>query len=124
MKEPRTGAPPQPHGRGHILAPAYLWVAGLQGWRALTFCAALGAISNLAFPPFHIWPALALGLSGLIWMLDSARLMERPRRAALWRVGRSAVGAVPERGCRLPPDQPDRARLAHHGGVRRTRSRR
>ena len=66
MKEPRTGAPPQPHGRGHILAPAYLWVAGLQGWRALTFCAALGAISNLAFPPFHIWPALALGLSGSV----------------------------------------------------------
>jgi apolipoprotein N-acyltransferase len=86
MKEPRTGAPPQPHSRGHILAPAYLWVAGLQGWRALALCAALGAISNLAFPPFHIWPALALGLSGLIWMLDSARLMERPRRAAFWRV--------------------------------------
>jgi apolipoprotein N-acyltransferase len=61
-------------------------VAGLQGWRALVFCAALGAISNLAFPPFHIWPALALGLSGLVWMLDSARLTERPRRSAFWRV--------------------------------------
>ncbi len=86
MKEPRAAATPPPHGRGHILAPAYLFVAGLQGWRALAFCAALGAVSNLAFPPFHIWPAMALGLSGLIWMLDSARLMERPRRAAFWRV--------------------------------------
>ena len=91
MTDTSAGLDPRPYGRGNIFAPAYLWVAGLQGWRALAFCAALGAISNVAFPPFHIWPALAVGLSGLIWMLDSARLTPRPRRAAtscvrsLWR---------------------------------------
>jgi len=85
MTDSSTGASQQAHGRGHLLAPAYLWVAGLQGWRALVFCGALGAVANLAFPPFHLWPALALGLSGLIWSLDSARLAPRPRRAAFWR---------------------------------------
>ncbi len=78
---------PQPHGRGNFLSPAYLWVAGLQGWRALAFCAVLGAIANFAFPPFHIWPLYAVALSGLVWSLDGARLAPKPRRAALWRVG-------------------------------------
>lgn len=73
-------------GRGNILAPAYLWVAGLQGWRALLFCAGLGAIANLAFPPFHLWPFYAVALSGLVWSLDAARLTPKPRRAAFWRV--------------------------------------
>jgi apolipoprotein N-acyltransferase len=86
MTDTSASLDPRPYGRGNIFAPAYLWVAGLQGWRALVFCAVLGAISNIAFPPFHIWPALALGLSGLVWSLDSARLTPRPRRAAFWRV--------------------------------------
>lgn len=86
MTSMRSASDPQPHGRGNFLSPAYLWVAGLQGWRALAFCAALGALANLALPPFHIWPFYALSLSGLIWSLDAARLAPRPRRAALWRV--------------------------------------
>jgi len=86
MTASQAGGTPQPHGRGNILAPAYLWVAGLQGWRALAFCAGLGAIANLAMPPFHIWPLYALALCGLVWSLDSARLTPRPRRAAFWRV--------------------------------------
>jgi apolipoprotein N-acyltransferase len=73
-------------GQGNLIAPAYLWVAGLQGWRALAFCAGLGAIANLAFPPLHIWPAFAVALCGLIWSLDGASLAERPRRTAFWRV--------------------------------------
>lgn len=86
MTDTRTSLDPQPHGRGNVLSPAYLWVAGLQGWRALLFCAVLGALANLAMPPFHIWPAFAVALSGLVWSLDSARLTPRPRRAAFWRV--------------------------------------
>ncbi len=86
MTDTRLAAGPQPNGRANFLSPAYLWVAGLQGWRALAFCAVLGAIANFAFPPFHIWPLYAVALSGLVWSLDGARLMPKPRRAAFWRV--------------------------------------
>jgi len=87
MTDTRLASEPHPHGRANFLTPAYLWVAGLQGWRALAFCAVLGAIANFAFPPFHIWPLYAVALSGLVWSLDGARLTPKPRRAALWRVG-------------------------------------
>lgn len=86
MTDSRTTADQQQAMRGNFLAPAYLWVAGLQGWRALAFCFGLGAIANLAFPPLHVWPAFAVALSGLIWSLDAARLAAKPRRAAFWRV--------------------------------------
>lgn len=86
MTASQAGGDPQPHGRGNILAPAYLWVAGLQGWRALALCAGLGAVANFAMPPFHIWPLYALALCGLIWSLDSARLAPKPRRTVFWRV--------------------------------------
>lgn len=73
-------------GQGGLLSPAYMWVAGLKGWRPLAFCAGLGAIANLAFPPLYIWPAFAIALSGLVWSLDGAALSQRPRRAAFWRI--------------------------------------
>lgn len=86
MTDARSATDPELHGRGNFLSPAYLWVAGLQGAPALAFCAVLGAIANIAFPPFHIWPVFAVSLSGLVWALDAARLTPRPRRAAFWRV--------------------------------------
>ena len=49
MTESRNSDQPPHTTRGNFLAPAYLWVAGLQGRRALAFCAALGAVANLAF---------------------------------------------------------------------------
>ena len=73
-------------GQANLIAPAYLWIAGLKGWRALAFCAALGAFANLAFPPVHFWPAFAVALTGLVWCLDGAALAPRPGRAAFWRV--------------------------------------
>lgn len=76
----------QNHTRGNFLAPVYLWVAGLKGWRVAAFAAGLGAIANLAFPPLHVWPAFAIALTGLVWLLDGARLAPRPARAAFWRV--------------------------------------
>lgn len=86
MTDSRSDADfPQPM-RGNFLAPAYLWVAGLQGRGALLFCMGLGAIANLGFPPFHFWPAYVIAVSGLIWSLDAARLTQRPGRAAFWRV--------------------------------------
>ncbi len=83
MTDSRSAGSPGP---GNLIAPAYLWVARLQGWRALAFCAGLGAIANLAFPPLHIWPAFAIALTGLVWALDGAALAPRPGRAAFWRV--------------------------------------
>jgi apolipoprotein N-acyltransferase len=68
-----------------MLAPAWLWVTGLKGWRAAGFAALLGALSNIAFPPVNIWPALCVGLVGLIWLLDGAAQTARPGRAAFWR---------------------------------------
>ncbi|HOZ26061.1 MAG TPA: apolipoprotein N-acyltransferase [Hyphomonadaceae bacterium] len=86
MTESRNSDQPPHTTRGNFLAPAYLWVAGLQGRRALAFCAVLGAVANLAFPPVFFWPAFAIALSGLVWSLDAARLAPKPRWAAFWRV--------------------------------------
>jgi apolipoprotein N-acyltransferase len=71
---------------GNFLAPLYLWVAGQQGPRALMLAAGLGAFANLSFPPVFFWPAMAVALTGLVWLLDSAKLAPRPARAAFWRV--------------------------------------
>ncbi|HOY78286.1 MAG TPA: apolipoprotein N-acyltransferase [Hyphomonadaceae bacterium] len=86
MTDSRNAAQSPQATRGNFLAPAYLWVAGLKGWRVFAFCAALGAVANLAFPPFFIWPAFAIALSGLVWVLDAARLAPKPKAAAFWRV--------------------------------------
>jgi apolipoprotein N-acyltransferase len=88
----RHPAADPPNLRGNFLAPVYLWVAGLKGWRALAFCAVLGAFANLAMPPIYVWPAYAVSLTGLLWMLDSAALADRPRRAAFWRVFLFGIG--------------------------------
>lgn len=71
---------------GNFLTPVYLWVAARSGVGAGGLAAALGAIANLAFPPLHIWPAMAIALSGLVWLLDAARFTQRPGRAAFFRV--------------------------------------
>jgi apolipoprotein N-acyltransferase len=76
----------KPAMMGNFLAPLYLWVAGQQGPRALMLAAGLGAFANLSFPPVYFWPAMAVALTGLVWLLDSAKLAPRPARAAFWRV--------------------------------------
>jgi len=83
----KTGSAADAHAtRGNFLTPIYLWVASQTRIRALLFTGGLGVIANLAFPPLHIWPALAIALIGLIWSLDAARLAPNPVRAAFWRV--------------------------------------
>jgi apolipoprotein N-acyltransferase len=81
-----VAADTSPAMRGNFLAPIYLWVAGQRGPRALMLAAALGAIANLGFPPLFFWPAYAVALTGLVWMLDAARLSPKPGRSAFWRV--------------------------------------
>lgn len=86
MRDAGAAARSGPVVRGGMLAPAWLWVSGLIGFRAGGFSAFLGALANLAFPPVYIWPALAIGLVGLVWLLDGAARTKQPGRAAFWRV--------------------------------------
>lgn len=72
--------------RGNLLTPAYLWVTRQQGRHALGVAAGLGVLANLAFPPFGVWPAMAVALSGLIWLLDGSKLTANPGKAVFWRV--------------------------------------
>ncbi len=60
-------------------------VARLQGWSALIFAMLLGAISSLAFAPFHLSIALVISLVGLVWMIDGARGQTRWGRAVFAR---------------------------------------
>ena len=55
------------------LGPMQEAFARLQGWRAHLMAIFLGAISALAFAPFHFSLILAFSFTGLIWMIDGAR---------------------------------------------------
>jgi apolipoprotein N-acyltransferase len=63
---------------GDVMTPAYLWVTGRRRWQAHALAGGLGVISNLAFPPIWFWPAMAVALSGLIWLIDGAKLQAKP----------------------------------------------
>ncbi|GBF59189.1 apolipoprotein N-acyltransferase [Candidatus Phycosocius bacilliformis] len=54
------------------------WLSGL-------ISTGLGALAVLGHAPFHIWPAFAFALCGLILLLDGAFLSARPKRSAFWR---------------------------------------
>ena len=45
----------------------------LRGWRGKLACFAAGALTTLAFAPFHAWPVLLVTISFLFLMLDKAR---------------------------------------------------
>ncbi len=57
------------------------WIANLRGWRGKLACFAAGALTALAFAPFHFAPILLITLPFLFLMLDKAR---HPRSAALY----------------------------------------
>lgn len=60
-------------------------LARLRGWKAWSVLWASGAISALSMPPLHLWPALALGLIILFWMVDGDRPGRRPHLSAFLR---------------------------------------
>ncbi|GJL96365.1 MAG: apolipoprotein N-acyltransferase [Hyphobacterium sp.] len=45
----------------------------------------LGLFSGLSNAPIHFFPALIVGLTGLIWLLDASVDAEKPMRSAFWR---------------------------------------
>ncbi len=55
------------------LGPLHEAFARLKRWPALGVAALLGALSALAFAPFHFTPALLFTFTAFIWMMDGAR---------------------------------------------------
>lgn len=47
-------------------------VAGLRGWRRALAAVALGAAAAAAQPPLHLYPALVVAFTGLVWLLEGA----------------------------------------------------
>lgn len=45
-------------------------LCGLAGWRRYLLAGVLGALVTIALPPLHLWPALPVGFTGLVWILD------------------------------------------------------
>jgi apolipoprotein N-acyltransferase len=58
------------------------WIAGLTGWRRLSFAFAMGAISATGFAPLDFFPALLAGYAVLVLLVDGADLREKPVRHA------------------------------------------
>lgn len=57
----------------------------LRGWPASLVMLLAGALSALSMAPLHIWPAMAIGLTALMWSVDGVRGRDRVRRTAFWR---------------------------------------
>ena len=62
------------------------WVAAAAGRpaRRAGLAFALGAIAAAAFAPVFAFPALAVGFTGLLWLLDGCARAPRPARARFW----------------------------------------
>ena len=63
-------------------------LAGLCGSRRAIAAVILGALSVLAFAPFHVWPVLFVTFGALVWLLDGshaqhARLADRLKAAGM-----------------------------------------
>lgn len=76
----------RPFQRAHDLT------LSLSGWRAGLLAFLLGSLAVLAHPPFGLWPLMAAGLTGLVWLLDGAARSVRPKRAGAWRAWCFAFG--------------------------------
>ena len=63
-----------------------LWLSGLTGWRRYVLAWLLGTILALSLPPLHLWPALFVGFTGLLWFLDGC-CGRKPAFLAGWYFG-------------------------------------
>ena len=57
----------------------------LPKWQAVMVLIGLGLFAGLSASPFHFFPALAVGLTGLVWALDGSIDSARPGRSGFWR---------------------------------------
>lgn len=67
-------------------------ITGLRRWPRRGLLFGLGALGALAHAPFFLFPALAIGLTALVWSLDGARREARPARAGFGRAFTFALG--------------------------------
>jgi apolipoprotein N-acyltransferase len=66
-----------------MFAPLVERIRSLTGWRRTLLTVALGGVSALALPPFHLVPALWIAFVGLVWLLEGVDAGPRTRRRAL-----------------------------------------
>ncbi|MFN4024601.1 MAG: apolipoprotein N-acyltransferase [Hyphomonas sp.] len=74
------------------LGPLHETVARLAGWPALLAAFAFGALSAVAFAPFHFSAVLAISFTGIVWMIDGARAQSKWGRAVFLRGWAFGVG--------------------------------
>lgn len=67
------------------LGPLHEAFARLSGIPAVAAAFALGALSAVAFAPFHFSAVLVISFTGLVWMIDGARAQARWGRAVFLR---------------------------------------
>ena len=63
------------------------WMAGLTGAKRAIAGVLLGAVSVLAFAPFHLWPILFVSFGGLVWLLDGDYRSQGTRTARILAAG-------------------------------------
>jgi apolipoprotein N-acyltransferase len=76
-----------------MMARLNAWVGGLTQWRRRFLAVLLGAFSALAFAPLHVFPAMAVSLIGLYWLIQSAPTRRLAFNVAwIWGFGHFAAG--------------------------------
>ncbi len=63
----------------------------IGGWRRYLLAFVLGASITVSLPPLHLWPALIVGFTGLVWVLDGCA-GPRPACLAGWWFGFGYLG--------------------------------
>ncbi|MEM9422598.1 MAG: apolipoprotein N-acyltransferase [Pseudomonadota bacterium] len=65
-----------------FLLDAAISLTRVEGWRRSGVAFGFGVLTATALAPYYFLPALLLGLSGLVFLLDSTRTARRPLRSA------------------------------------------
>lgn len=55
------------------MKPRERLLAGMTFPKRLAVSGGLGALSSLSFAPHYLWPIMAIGLCGLVWLLDTSK---------------------------------------------------
>jgi hypothetical protein len=59
-------------------------IGGVAGWRRRSIAVALGASAAVALPPFFALPLVIPAFTGLVWLIDGARLSRSAFTAGWW----------------------------------------